>query len=112
MAYYHVDPSRADDPFALPNLEVFCQPIATVWCRDCGGCVGQRPFADNENVGDEAPCLECGRPALLTVQGGNGLGWWYWHCFPGCLPDSDPCGPFPSEEEALKAAREDAGFLD
>lgn len=35
-------------------------------------------------------------------------GWYYWHCQPGCLPDSDPIGPFLSEDEA----REDAEFLD
>ena len=26
---------------------------------------------------------------------------WYWQaCFPGCLPDSDPIGPFSSFQEA------------
>lgn len=27
-------------------------------------------------------------------------GWYYWYCLPGCLPDSDPYGPFETEEEA------------
>ena len=27
-------------------------------------------------------------------------GWYYWQCFPGCLPDSEPMGPFPTESEA------------
>jgi len=27
-------------------------------------------------------------------------GWFYWHCMPGCLPDSQPFGPFPTEKEA------------
>ena len=32
---------------------------------------------------------------------------WYWQvCMPGCLPDSDPNGPFRSEAAALKDARE------
>ena len=32
---------------------------------------------------------------------------WYWHsCFPGCLPDGDPIGPFNSEQEALNDARD------
>lgn len=35
-------------------------------------------------------------------------GWYYWYCFPGCLPDSDPYGPYDSEEEALQAAQDDA----
>lgn len=33
-------------------------------------------------------------------------GWYYWHCFPACLPDSDPCGPFATEAEALADARQ------
>ena len=29
-------------------------------------------------------------------------GWYYWACFPGCLPDSGPIGPFETEEEAIE----------
>ena len=32
---------------------------------------------------------------------------WYWQsCLPGCLPDGEPRGPFPSEAEALDDARD------
>ena len=27
--------------------------------------------------------------------------WYWWPCFPGCLPDSEPVGPFDTKEEAL-----------
>ena len=31
----------------------------------------------------------------------------YWQsCFPGCLPDSDPIGPFTTESEAISDATE------
>ena len=31
--------------------------------------------------------------------------WFWWPCFPGCLPDCDePNGPFYSEDEALSDA--------
>lgn len=30
----------------------------------------------------------------------------YWSCFPGCLPDSEKVGPFESYDKALEAARE------
>jgi len=36
-------------------------------------------------------------------------GWYYWYCFPGCLPDSDPFGPYTTEAEAIEAARDDDG---
>lgn len=32
-------------------------------------------------------------------------GWYWWACFPGCLPDSDVMGPFDSEEAAIEDAR-------
>jgi hypothetical protein len=32
-------------------------------------------------------------------------GWYWWSCFPGCLPDGEPSGPFASEEEALADAQ-------
>lgn len=31
---------------------------------------------------------------------------WYWQaCFPGCLPDGDPMGPYPTESECMQAAQ-------
>ena len=33
--------------------------------------------------------------------------WYWWACLPGCLPDSDPNGPFESEEAALVDAKGD-----
>lgn len=34
---------------------------------------------------------------------------WYWQaCFPGCLPDSEPVGPFDTEDAALADAQDGA----
>lgn len=42
-------------------------------------------------------------------------GWYWWSCFPGCLPDSDPIGPFPSysaaESDYLCGLLNGAGWL-
>lgn len=35
-----------------------------------------------------------------------GIGWYFAFGFPGCLWDSDPIGPFNTEQEAINAARE------
>jgi len=32
-------------------------------------------------------------------------GFYWWACFPGCLPDGDPCGPFFTEAEAIADAQ-------
>lgn len=34
-------------------------------------------------------------------------GWYWWACFPGCIPDSEtPMGPFTSSRLAWRDARE------
>ena len=35
-------------------------------------------------------------------------GFYGWPCFPGCLPDGEPIGPFETEDEAVRDARGDA----
>ena len=36
-----------------------------------------------------------------------GKGWYFWYCFPGCMPEGDPMGPYATEEEAETAMREE-----
>ncbi|QDP57788.1 MAG: hypothetical protein Unbinned7358contig1001_14 [Prokaryotic dsDNA virus sp.] len=33
-------------------------------------------------------------------------GFYFWWCFPGCLPESSPFGPFETESEAVEAAQD------
>ena len=67
---FHTDPTRASDPHALPNAEVYYSGIS-----------------EEFKTG-----LEPG---------------FYWQpCFPGCLPDGDPIGPFETEAEAIQDAQE------
>ncbi len=37
-------------------------------------------------------------------------GWYWWSCFPGCLPDGEPSGPYKTEAEALADAQADAAY--
>lgn len=39
----------------------------------------------------------------------DGAGWFYAYGLPGCLPDSDPFGPFKTSDEAVRDARLNAG---
>ena len=76
------DPSRESDPHALPDVEVFEITLGTS---------GQK-YINGEYV--------CNPDGELLEPG-----WYWWPCFPGCLPDSDPIGPFDTEEEALADAQ-------
>ena len=33
------------------------------------------------------------------------IGWYWWACYPGCLPDSEPSGPFRTSYLAYVDAR-------
>jgi len=78
--YFYSDPSRQDEPHSLPDYEVF-----------------YRTLEENSEYG--------------TLDGDDEpvpSGWYYWYCFPGCLPDSDPTGPYDTEQLAIADAKENA----
>ncbi len=79
MSQAYSDPSRENDPHSLPNIEVFYD--------DADEAHGHARNYDGD-----------GNP----VQ----AGWYWWACFPGCLPDGDPTGPFETEKEALDDAQD------
>jgi hypothetical protein len=79
MTQFYTDPSRETDTYALPNAEVFYSEHGDLEFEDCD---------DGE------------------LQEQSAAGYYWWFCFPGCLPDSDPVGPFLSEEAAMENARE------
>lgn len=72
------DPTRENDPHALPDVEVF--------------------YHD----GDDTVEFEDGSESHFGMT----TGWYWWSCFPGCLPDGDPNGPFESAEDAVEDAYE------
>jgi len=101
------DPSRENDEFALPNLEIFELTAAEVAERDedmVHDYMKRREFRlAGFNSRDRGRMLD----AMVEEEGIEG-GWFYWYCFPGCMPDSEPVGPFKTRDEALQAARADA----
>lgn len=72
------NPKRASDPHALPDIEVYCITASDV--------ANFQP----ENEGADPPPEP---------------GWYWWACFPGCLPDGEPIGPFATEAEAIADAQ-------
>lgn len=33
-------------------------------------------------------------------------GWYWWPCYPGCLPDGDAVGPFKTSQQAVDDAQQ------
>lgn len=45
-------------------------------------------------------------PDDIRQEAADLAGWYWWPCFPGCMPDSDASGPYATEDKAIEAARE------
>jgi len=108
MTQAYSDPSREDDAYALPDIEVFyltAEEVATQTDEDRQyEWLKQYPLA-TMNSRDRQAMLD----AMIEAEGITG-GWFWWSCFPGCLPDSEPMGPYDTEAEALANAQDDSGY--
>lgn len=102
MSQIYSDPSRATNPHALPNVETFHIDATRLGFEpksECGYSVYpacDQPFYPMEC--EEDICPECAEPLLSP-------GWYWQACFPGCLPDSAPVGPFATEADAIADAQ-------
>ena len=99
MPQHYMDPSNANDPHRLPNILTML--VAYAYCGDCGSLVLSETGAKRER------CQEPGCDDNPDGAEVNKVAWFYWFCLPGCLPDSEPVGPFETEEAALADARSD-----
>ena len=75
MSQIYTDETRENDPYALPDAEVF--------------------YVSQMEVNYNLQNIDHADEYTITEAG-----WYYWSCFPGCLPDSDAIGPFETEQEA------------
>src|SRR5689334_970063 len=73
---FYTSPQREPDPHALPDAETFRMKYAH--CVQCDG------FMQDEDAAGMVYC-ENGHSAKPTDEA-----WFWWSCFPGCLPDSEP----------------------
>jgi hypothetical protein len=104
MSQAYSDPKRADDPHALPDVEVWEDAVFIVTCEHCGEFEVAESIATADS---DTWCPSCEREALCRLPKHPAkTAWWYWSCFPGCLPDSNAHGPFATEQEALEDAQQ------
>ena len=94
MAQHYSNPSRAEDSYSLPDLEVWETPITIIrsGCgqfdvpRDSEWARGFCPSCDRATCVDSLQTFD---PAESGIEHTDRRAWFYWFCFPGCLPDSD-----------------------
>jgi hypothetical protein len=81
VSRFFTNPKREHDTWSLPDAEAFY-----VRCKDDLG----------DNAGEDSTDEDV-------------RGWYVWSCFPGCMPDSEPDGPYKTEQAAIDAWRETHG---
>jgi hypothetical protein len=104
FAQHYSNPKRAKVLYSLPDIEVWQDAVWHVECR-CGEYEIPEPA-----LLTDVTCPSCERKPLAVggisdKDGKPKLGWFWWFCFPGDLPDGDPNGPFDTEQAALDDAR-------
>lgn len=104
MAQHYSDPSREHDPHALPDIETFQLTAAEVAASDEGLCYEYMKRPEFRLATMSSRTREAMLDAMVSEEGISG-GWFWQACFPGCLPDGCPFGPFETEADALADAR-------
>ncbi len=94
------DESRESEPTALPDIEVFQLTAEEVAALD-EDMVHEYSKRHEFRLASMNSRIRDAMIEEASITGG-----WFWQsCFPGCLPDSEPIGPFKTSHEALADAR-------
>lgn len=99
------NPKRASDPYALPNIEVFQLTAMEAAEQDEDEIFEYLKRPEFRLATMDSKVRERMLETMVEELEITG-GWYWWACFPGCLPDSNLFGPFDTEAEALADARE------
>lgn len=98
------DPSRESEKYALPDVEIFQLTAAEVAERDEDTLYEFMKRHEFRLASMNGKAREAMLDAIVEENGITG-GWFWWTCFPGCMPDSDAFGPFATADEARKDAQ-------
>lgn len=104
---FYSDPSREKEKWSLPDCEAFtmtAEEFAETMQDEIYNLMKRKEFrlaSMNSRVREKM---------IETLIEENAIkgGWFYWFCFPGCLPEGDPMGPFATYGDAVKACQEEA----
>lgn len=100
------DPANEQDKWSLPDVEVFELTAREVAERDEDLVYEYMKRHEFRLAGMNSRTRDAMFDAMIEENGITG-GWFYWYCLPGCLPDSEPFGPYNTWQEAKQAAQEE-----
>ena len=104
MTQEYSNPARAEDEHALPDIEVFEMNAHEATAQDEDLVYKYMKRHEFRLAAMNGRVREAMFDAIVKENDIRG-GWFWWACFPGCLPDGPASGPFDSYDEALADAR-------
>jgi DNA-directed RNA polymerase subunit RPC12/RpoP len=103
MAQFFSNPKRETAPYAMPDAEAWRAEVYRFDCETCGDMLLHEGEVDAATDGVQCPSCQGNRGTLVRTGEKK---WWAWFCFPGCMPESEPFGPFDSEKQAIDYVRD------
>ena len=101
------NPKRESDPHSLPDIEVFemtAVEVAETMEDEIYEALKVFPQA-TMNSKEREKAFDW----IIEKYDVTG-GFFWWACFPGCLPDGEKNGPFATRKEALEDAQSNNDF--
>ena len=103
------DPAHENDPHKLPDLEIFeltAEEIVELGHdEDMIYAMRKRFPLMDLNSRERRRAIDWAVENYYVVSG-----WYFRYCYPGCLPEGDPMGPYESAKLALSEARAMGGL--
>ena len=101
---FYTDTTRQHDTYSMPNAEVFQLTAHEAALLDDDLISEYSRKHEHRLASMSSRAREKMLDEIVDDHGITG-GWFFHFCFPGCLPESSPFGPYPSRDAAIDAAR-------
>ena len=105
--HIYSNPERQNDTHSLPDVEVFQLNAVEVAELDEDLVLEYLRKQEYRLATVNGRARDAMLDAIVEDHSITG-GWFYQFCFPGCLPESQPFGPYATASEAVAAAQEQA----
>ena len=105
MPMIYSNPADESNPHKLPDVEVFQMTAQEVALLDEDTCRVYMRRPEFKLASMSSRVLDAMVDAMVAENYITG-GWMFHYCFPGCLPESSPFGPYATYQEAVDAVRD------
>lgn len=103
--YAYSNPADENDTYKIPDVQVFQLTAEEAALLDENMVYEYSKRHEFELASMNGRARQAMIQAMIDENGIEG-GWFFRFCFPGCLPESNPFGPYETHAEALQAARD------